>query len=672
MKNQRLNRGINHATTTYFSELKTIKNMLHYRSEIDGLRAIAVLAVILFHAGVTTFSGGFVGVDIFFVISGYLITSIIWVEIQRGTFSIIQFYERRIRRIIPALFFMLLLCCIASLFLLMPPQRSGFSKSLISVLLFVSNIWFSLTTGYFAENAELKPLLHTWTLSVEEQYYVFFPLFLMLAWRLGVKNIGLLMGVLFFISLNLMRGENYFYAFLPRFWELMLGSIAAVYLREARPFSQKTHNLLAFVGLIFIGVSIFFFSEKNSFPTFFTLMPTLGTLLIILFCKPNAPVTQILSIKPLVFVGLISYSAYLWHQPIFAFVKIYTLETAQDWVYSLLILPILLIAYLSWRFIEQPFRNRNIFSRKQIFYFFIFGTIGLLTFAGIQYQKNAHNQFTAQTRANIGLAKACAFGKSAFTFKPLKECFTAKSPTLAVWGDSYAMHLIPGLVASKPTLKMVQMTKSACGPVLNISQIITKRGYPANWADSCISFNQSAFEYIKQQKSIETVLISSPFHQFVAVEINDIPRKSKVNGKLYNTTEALSLLHFKNTIQQLRAIGKKVVIVAPPPEALFNTAVCGYRKSTNAMTTPLIKDCNIDHQEYLTRKAAVLTFLKKLEQQAEVNVVYLDDFLCKQNKCMTTLKNTYLYRDDGHLSTNGSKVLGKEMALTDLVLSAAK
>ena len=303
-----------------------------YRSEIDGLRALAVMPVIFFHAGFEAFSGGYVGVDIFFVISGYLITSIILNEKQNNNFTLINFYERRARRILPALFLVMLVTIPLGWLLMLPDQFVDLGKSLYSTSLFSSNILFWLQSGYFEGPAELKPLLHTWSLAVEEQYYLFFPILVMLIWNLG-KNwmivIISLIGILSLITAQIASYESpsaNFYLLPTRIWELVLGVLAAFYLlnkpSDFRILGKVASDLLSLLGFGMIFFSVFTFNKFTPFPSFYSLLPTLGTLLIILFATKNTKVGKVLSLSPIVGVGLISYSLYLWHQPIFAFARI--------------------------------------------------------------------------------------------------------------------------------------------------------------------------------------------------------------------------------------------------------------------------------------------------------------------------------------------------------------
>lgn len=359
-----------------------------YRKEIDGLRALAVMPVILFHAGFEWFSGGFVGVDVFFVISGYLITGIILEELEAGKFTLAGFYERRARRILPALFFVMLACLPFAWWWMLPFELEAFGESLAAVAVFASNILFWLKTDYFAATAEQIPLLHTWSLAVEEQYYLLFPLFMLLVWRFAKHWLVGLIVLIAILSLGwsewLWRHsvEANFYLIPGRAWELMLGALTTLYLRR-NPFPQgPVAQLAGVLGLALLVYAVLFFDDGIPFPGLYALVPTLGTVLLILFATQQSWVGKLLSCRLLVGVGLISYSAYLWHQPLFVFARMQSLDEPGAWLMGALSLAALVLAWFSWRFVEKPLRNRSRFTRKQIFSMALLGSLFFIAIGG--------------------------------------------------------------------------------------------------------------------------------------------------------------------------------------------------------------------------------------------------------------------------------------------------
>ncbi|MDA8853024.1 acyltransferase, partial [bacterium] len=383
---------------------------MKYRAEIDGLRALAVLPVILFHAGFEWFSGGFVGVDVFFVISGYLITTIIISEMAEGKFSIVNFYERRARRILPALFFVMLACLPFAWLWLTPSDLKDFGQSLVAVSTFSSNILFWWESGYFDTAAELKPLLHTWSLAVEEQYYILFPVFLMLTWRLGIKTILILLSIVFLISLGVaVWGTQYaahpkiisgaFFLLPTRGWELLIGVFAAFYLKYNTHLKSHTVNqMLSLLGFGMIAYSIIAFDKTTPFPSLYALIPTIGTGLLILCAVPKTFVHKLLSLKFIVGIGLVSYSAYLWHQPLLAFARHGLLGDVSDLILIALCITSLVMAWFSWKFVEAPFRNKAKINRKEIFIYSIFFMLLFSMIGFISHKKEGMpNRFIINT-----------------------------------------------------------------------------------------------------------------------------------------------------------------------------------------------------------------------------------------------------------------------------------
>jgi peptidoglycan/LPS O-acetylase OafA/YrhL len=367
---------------------------MKYRAEIDGLRALAVLPVILFHAGFEWFSGGFVGVDVFFVISGYLITTIIISEMAEGKFSIVNFYERRARRILPALFFVIIASFPLFYFSYYGNYFTEYVKSIAATATFTSNIFFWLNSNYFSLGSEIKPLLHTWSLAVEEQYYILFPIFLMFTWRLGIKWVLILLSIVFFISLGVAQLGAYnspnaaFFLLPTRGWELLVGVFAAFYLKHNMYLKSLFLNqILSLLGLGMIVYSIIAFDESTPFPSLYALIPTIGTGLIILSSTKQTVVHSLLGSKVLVGLGLISYSAYLWHQPLLAALA-FNMPFEERYFYKILVILITLaLAYLSYKFIEGPFRNKYQISKQNIFIFAIVGSISLTLFGVVMSDK---------------------------------------------------------------------------------------------------------------------------------------------------------------------------------------------------------------------------------------------------------------------------------------------
>lgn len=406
---------------------------MNYRREIDGLRAVAVLPVILFHGGIAGFGGGFVGVDIFFVLSGYLITSLLIEDLRLGRFSIVRFYERRARRILPALFLIMAVSGLFAWAWMLPTDLRSFSQSLVATVLFASNIYFYLKTGYFDAETDPRPLLHTWSLAVEEQFYLFFPLLLFALWKLGRPAAFGVIAALLSVSLALADwGSRYapdaaFYLLPSRTWELLAGSVCA-FLLSGRPL--RPNDILAGAGLCLILASVFAFDKATPFPGVYALVPVAGTVLIILFAGQGNRVAQFLSARPLVGIGLISYSAYLWHQPLFEYVRLRSITPPSQATMTVLLVPCLALAYCSWRFVEQPFRrgpNIWLAGRRSLFgaaggASALFAMVGL----GGHYLQMGSDALRENTQGECNVDQGNCYHREPARFR------------VALWGDSYA------------------------------------------------------------------------------------------------------------------------------------------------------------------------------------------------------------------------------------------
>ncbi len=610
---------------------------MKYRPEIDGLRALAVIPVILFHAGFKFFSGGFVGVDIFLVISGYLITSILVEEINQKRFSIINFYERRARRILPALFFVMFISILFSWLLMLPNQMQDFSKSIIAVCLFASNIFFSRQTNYFAPSAELSPLLHTWSLAVEEQYYIIFPIFLILFWSLGKKKLFWIIIIIALLSLLLSEWgwrnrviQNFFLA-PTRAWELLAGSIAAFIFQKR---GARNNNVLALIGLALIIFSIFLFDENTPIPSFFGLVPVLGVLLIILFAGTNTLLAKFLSLKSIVGIGLISYSAYLWHHLLFVFIRIMMLGENEKLGILFACLTIPFLAILTWKYIEQPFRNKKKFSKKFIFLFTLSGLLFFISFGLIGNKFKGFDYRLSQWQKDIlewenyprelPYKEGKCFLRPEQSFTDLdNECITNDADIL-IWGDSHAAALASGW---RNISKIDQITASGCPPVLN--KKFTSRKH-------CLKINNHAKKIITDKK-YKIILMHSNWDKYSKEQLQNL------------TT----------TIQQLKKLGiQKIYLIGGVPQ---------YQPSLPKRL--LIERKNIYNIDYITQSQNEV-----LEQDKYINslipendAIYIDslNIFCKKNKCKVTTKyenkTIPISWDYGHLTEGGSIFLAKEI-----------
>lgn len=414
--------------------------------------------MILYHAEVDRFSGGYVGVDVFFVISGYLITSILMVDLRDKNFSLKSFYERRARRILPALFAMMLATIPFAWMWLPSDEMKDFAQSLVATTLFSSNILFWQESGYFGTDSELKPLLHTWSLGVEEQFYIVFPILMMAIWRFGSKFIATTFLLLAAASLSASQWAVSvapvagFYLLPTRFWELALGALAALFLVRfgQATGTRLTREVAGWLGLALIAFAVFTFDEATPFPGLFALIPTVGALLIVLFAREGTLAAKLLSSKILVKVGLLSYSAYLLHNPIFAFAKRFAPSGLDSGATILLIALTGFLAFISWRFIEIPFQNRQATPFPKSTF------VGLATAAAL-LSSGVWGHFTG------------GFKTESENIQGDPQSSEITSTNYIVVGDSHARHLIFGL-SELTTGDVTDQTSPGCIPLRGVDR----------------------------------------------------------------------------------------------------------------------------------------------------------------------------------------------------------
>jgi peptidoglycan/LPS O-acetylase OafA/YrhL len=635
---------------------------MQYRHEVDGLRALAVLAVIFFHAGFDKFSGGFVGVDIFFVISGYLITSIILVERQNGTFSLVNFYERRLRRILPALFCVLLVSLVVAWKLLLPDGMKSFSQSLVSTSLYLSNMFFLKTSGYFDATAELKPLLHTWSLSIEEQYYLFFPVFLIFICRLKLYwalSILLIVTLLSFIAIQFLSVNSAFYLLPTRCWELLIGAFVAIYLiiKPVRFDNKVIRELAGGVGLLMLIYSIFVFDEQTPFPGPYTLVPTIGTALIILYSSSKTITGKLLSNTVLVSIGLVSYSAYLWHQPLFAFTRIQGQYNLNQVSYLALIALTFLLAYISWKYIETPFRSKQNFSRQQIFVYSAVGSIGFIVFGLIGSASNGYSNIRFSDNE---LKKLSSYKRSNLNICNFEDCklSEANKDDWILIGDSNAYHfsVIFNEVINKKGKRLYNLARGGCLPVVGIER---KDQLPTFNVD-CNEHYSKVRNYALNKDSPKNILISAAWGfylygnnypqtdgfekfyntQVYPVDIKNINKKDRVQYVLNAIKEELG---------EYSKTGKNIFLIYPMP--FLQSEIPQNRSRINW-------DLAYDYQLFKNRNKELLDIFRDIEALPNITVFKPDTVICPEmhnRVCVSALEDKSLYSDRTHLSDFGAR-----------------
>lgn len=645
-----------------------------YRADIDGLRAIAVLSVCFSHAGLFAMPGGFVGVDVFFVISGFLICGILFREVEAGTFSIIRFYERRARRILPALLALLAALMVGGLFLFPPWQYESFGKSAIATILFVSNFWFlKETTGYFGAASEFEPLLHTWSLAVEEQFYIFIPfLFLFLVSRSKALAQGgtLAISVTSF-ALSVLAVRDYpsqgFYLLHARAWELGAGALLALGFIPAiqRGFSAE---LISGAGVAAILASCFLLDADSSFPGPNALAPVFGAAAIIFAGSTHQTfVTRILSTRPFVLVGKVSYSLYLWHWPPLVVARTVTGDSGLSTSLGIACLTFAFAAaYLSWRFIERPWRTRpdsGGFQASTVFASSVAGAAVLTIAAGFAVLKDGFvsrvpadtfDRFNAARRVS-DLELECRRSNSLGELCTVGAAEAEAEPSVLVWGDSHAAALLPGLDKwlRDSSRSAFAATLSACPPIIGV--IRADRAA----AQKCTNFNHNVFEFAIRNARIDTIVLIARWA--LNAEGDRVGRESGTravlgfeDGRRGSPADNFEVFHesLTATVLRLTEAGKKIIIVAGIPEIGVDVP----QAYLDAMFFTSSVDIAISRADYERRNARVLRVLEELAASPSVDVVRVADAMCASD-CLVEVGGKLIYRDDDHLSIAGAKWL---------------
>lgn len=595
---------------------------LPYRNEIDGLRAIAVICVILYHAGLHALQGGFLGVDIFFVISGYLIAKIINLDLIKNDFSFLQFYKRRIGRIVPALLFMVAITYIASWFLFLPGPHKVVGHYATTGLLASSNILLHIKSqDYFGLENSGNPFFHTWSLGVEEQFYMIYPILAVSAVQLKIKPKKI--AVFIFISsiiiyLTTAKSHTFSFYMMPaRAWELSIGIFAATI---NNPFKNK--NLSIAIGVILIFTSLAYADKASDSILVFMLAITTGTALLLINCEHQSGIGKILSTRLLKVIGKGSYSLYLWHVPIYVFIFYLVEKSIASYVFYAALL--IFTSFISYKFIELPFRNGKNFKTL-----LAIGTPAfvLLIAMGIVGHLNGgfpnRSDILSNLQINNGFGLQCN-GNSKIT----ADCSTSNKPEIAILGNSYAM-VYARAIDEQSGQNTVQLTKDSCA----IGYIDFIKEDPNG---NCMDFFNDSIKTILENPSIKTVVISSPFSK-------------ETSSKEFE-------ISFNKLLKDLS--NKKIVVIGPTPTAPFQVGECVYTSSLIKTDSDCSFALNNEHKEKLTKL--------KMSIKDHPNIIFLDitKIICPDGVCiMRSMQNDALYLDHGHLTHTGASLVIQQLEL---------
>jgi peptidoglycan/LPS O-acetylase OafA/YrhL len=658
-------------------------NSIDRRPEIDGLRAIAVLVIILYHAKIVLFGrdwfeGGYIGVDIFFVISGYLISRIILEELfKTGSFSFLKFYERRARRILPMLFTVMLVTFPFAWKYLLPANFLEYSKSILSAVLFSSNFFFYfVTTEYGAASALLKPFLHTWSLGVEEQFYIVFPIILVLFYKFLKKHVFILFSAMFLLSLlfsNAMSMQNIslnFYLPMSRFWELLVGSILAYFeLKRGRVQNRIANIIFPIVGFYLIVYSILFFEAKTPHPGLITLIPIIGSAFIIAFSSKEDFVGRVLGSKPFIGIGLISYSVYLWHFPIFAFSRIGSSAPSNyDKVYWIALTFVLSI--ISYFVIEQPFRNRKLISSRVLIicltlFLVLIAPLNISTLNSKGYPTRVSKVFRdieSLDGMKWGLKKdgeACFGRQSEF-------CEYINSNSSSRWvhliGDSHLESLSRNLFERlSGEFNISDITSGGCWPI----GLIKKSGSTGIDDKSPCS---EEYQRLRLKKILSTknsiVVVGARFPLYLNNRTFDngeggveLIEDKEIFYKFEPTLSNLTIREaFSKTVMEILVSGHSVIFIYPIPEVGWDVPIKLYAQipSTGSMQGLMSNPVTTSYERYRQRTQSSFKLLDSIEHQ-NLYRVYPHELVCDSaivGRCVTHDENEILYSDDDHPSHN--------------------
>lgn len=665
-----------------------------YRADIDGLRAIAVIAVVAFHAFPNWVTGGFIGVDIFFVISGYLISKIIFENLEKGTYNFFEFYTRRIIRIFPALIIVLVACFIFGWFVLLADEYKQLSKHIAASASFISNIVFLNEAGYFDNAADTKPLLHLWSLGIEEQFYIFWPLLLWLAWKRKFNFLTItviIVIVSFLLNLKGIKQDavKTFYSPETRFWELLCGSLLAwfnlykrdvladienkidntlsriVYDKKQNDHCKIVANVLSFIGLFLLLYGFWEFNKGLSFPGKWALIPVMGSLLLLMGDSSVWVNRTILSNKIAIWLGLISFPLYLWHWPLISFARIIEGEEPSRNIRLAAVALSIVLAWLTYKLIEYPLRSVKQSKAKVttlVILMVIVGYVGYNTYGrdglpfrifnqkfipysdSIKFPNKAKECFDVPYGYKKGGGWFCNLGRSE---APVKYF---------AYGDSHALSFIPALeqFAIDNRLRIQFTGTSGCPSVLGIQSI---RGDIEKF--NCKELNERIFNYVKSS-GIKAVILANRWTYYTSSfsrpeEFNPIARK--LSFPIDKTSSTIDLIWaLQNTVSRYSVIGVKVIFIEDTPQQIYSPK--DVLRKGRAIEAEYLK-LSVTLDEHRKNQKLINDAL----QNTGAKVISLEDILCSDTTCPLVANSKFLYADDDHLSAAGSLLVSKPLSI---------
>jgi len=629
------------------------------RRDIQVLRAYAITCVLAQHFHVPGVPGGFLGVDAFFVISGYLMAGLITQAMDASAFTFQGFYLRRAHRLLPAAATTFAVTALAAPLFLDGYEYKAFFVQLLGAVTFTTNFVLWEQTDYFGGGAALKPLLHCWSLAVEEQFYLLLPLLLWLSPRhRRAEIIGICALVSFALCLWVQpRSPSASFYILPsRAWEPFLGCFVALLTWRQ---GVVVPEALRWLATLFLALAPFCYNQAGH-PGWAALAVCLATG-VLLVPTPRQP--GIWS-NPLVALGDRSYSLYLVHWPLIAFVNNIYLTTLPWWMFVALALTTTVLAELQFRLVERVTAPRW-FGAKAVLGAVVVMVVTLFaTFLVMEMRPAA----SFDRAPNMGLGYACS-NRAIYT--PTMACASGPRPALLLWGDSLAMHLEPGLDMQTPG-GVAQATRWVCGPLLGMAPI--NATYSKQWARGCLAWNRSVLLSLGRTPSIRVVVLSSLFSQYVPEAEpgwSTLIESANASHIVPRDRERL-IAALESTVRAIHATGRRVVLVTPPPSAGVDSGRCLARRGAGLVSIGMRPDCRFTRADYLRYSAPVRSVLEEVARRGIVPIIDFDPVLCSGSLCSTSAGGLPLYRDDVHLSIDGSRYVAGQMQLADRIRREAR
>lgn len=653
------------------------KTEIDYLPHVDGLRALSILLVIGFHAFPHILRGGFIGVDVFFVISGYLISKIIIKTIDKKKFSILTFYSKRIKRIFPSLILVLIFCSVFGWFALFPDEYKNLGKHIFSASIFLSNYILLQESGYFDTSAFAKPLLHIWSLSIEEQFYIFWPLILYFFYK--KKNffyIIIFIIILFFI-INIVYSYVdpvlNFYSPITRCWELLIGFLLAIYLNKKNYISDKKYSL-DLIGLFILLASAFLINKDFRYPHFWALLPVVGASFILISNKTSFINKIVLSNRLMVGIGLISYPLYLWHWSLLSFANIIQVSAdgtlIQKEAKIIIIIFSIIISYLTYIIIEKPIRygtykNNFLKTSLLILLMFVIGLIGYLIFKNEGYPSRGYikeedavlfQDYPHKPYNNVNCKERLE------QFKYFNTCLLSKNkdPQIAIIGDSHSHQYYKSFSEKLNDKSIINISVFHCLPFSN--EVLTNK-------NKCNFLSKKVFEYIANTDSINTVILAGNFSYLASGEF-----EYNGNARIAKTATSEQITEFKlNAYKNISKISlkKNIILILDTPELFFHPKECaivkGYPIRNLYKKTP--RECSVDNKEFYKKNQDYeIVFREILKNKKNVKIFNPKSIFCDKSKCYLKKGNEFLYYDSDHLSKIGADSVVNEILKENIYL----